>query len=251
VSFRSVYAVTDAWRESGWPEGLRWRLLLWVARNLDDKSLTLLRSQQRLAEELRVTDRYVRTVMSYWKHADVLVCVQRGGGKTRKPALYRLNLDALELVARQNADSQVAAQDLSPEVQEFRVAENDPLLRNSKSSGESSPTPDIQEFRSNEPDASSSGESVVLRNSSASGGCGYSGTPGVPTLHRRSQIQRREETEVAPPESETTTPPRSLARTAEGRLASARTGNVNEESAEVRARRLQAAALLEKLKRES
>lgn len=101
VSFTCTKAVLDVWQRARWPanQQVHWRALIWLARNSDERTREVVRSQTRLAQELCVSERHVRRVISYWRTLGVLRTLQHGGGRAKKAARYRFQLDRLEGLA--------------------------------------------------------------------------------------------------------------------------------------------------------
>jgi hypothetical protein len=103
LSFRSCYAVIDA-EQLGCRQGpLAWRLLRWLVRNADDKTLRVRRSQKRLAAELWVTDRSVRAAIGFWRAKGVLRLIERGG-RREQASEYAVDLGALQVFALREQD---------------------------------------------------------------------------------------------------------------------------------------------------
>jgi hypothetical protein len=187
MSFKGVYAVADAWQRSGWDGGFAWRLLLWLMRNADDKSMTVIRSQLRLSEEFGVSDRHIRTHLAAWRERGVLRLIEHGGGSRKKPAKYSIDLEALKLYSLQQADERVRSKQRTAEAHEFQVAGS---LVNSGMPYGSTIANGSQEVCGLPESAGKVGASGVdsrLRksdDSTAELSMDNTGTPGVPTLQR-------------------------------------------------------------------
>lgn len=105
MSFKAVYAVIDAWTKAGrmYMHGRQWGALLLLARHTDQQTMTVLRSQARLAEELGASPRHVRRLLEPWRARGILLVTEHGGGRKArgttetKPSRYRIDLSALEV----------------------------------------------------------------------------------------------------------------------------------------------------------
>ena len=83
---------------------MRWKILLWLIRHADDKSLTVARSQERLAAELCGSARHIRRSIAFWRSVGVLRVSDRGGGLARRPSRYVMDLPALEVYSLRESD---------------------------------------------------------------------------------------------------------------------------------------------------
>jgi hypothetical protein len=195
--------------------------------------MTITRSQDRLARELCVSDRHVRTGLAHWKRCGVLRVLKHGGGTSRKPSQYGINLEKLKLHALQLSDSEAWTAPTTPEVHEFHLAENDPLQRNSMSSGVSAITPEVLGVPQLHGHSESSGVQPTLRNKTAN--CdSHSGRLGVPGT-QRSESEKK--TDMASAQSHAPVAPRARPAGPTGQRA-----RIEPSSAEEIARRRQAAA---------
>ena len=174
MSYRACYAVISAWQRV---HKLRasvgeWTLLLWLCRQTDDKTLTVIRSQDRLGEELGVSGRQIRTYMKVWKSRGVLRVLEHGGGHGRKPAKYAIDLTALEVFLLKQVDLAAA------EVMDFRSRGESGPCGSPSISGEDEATSEAQELPKLNSIEKTSGVGSQLRKSEP---CfdDNSGTPGT------------------------------------------------------------------------
>jgi hypothetical protein len=194
--------------------------------------MTVIRSQARLAAELRVSDRHVRNGIAFWRAKQVLQEIERGGGSGRKPSKYRLDIAALKLYALEQAD-QIAGSlpvaaipnaEITPEVQEFRVADSGDQLRKANGSGVNGATQEAHTVPEFDGTRDSSGVSAHLRNDferTPEQIAPNSGSPGVPTLHSLHSLREEIISEVCAPVPETQARPSPPARPAKRRAVSA------------------------------
>lgn len=181
MSFRAVYAVVDAWQKVTRlrSETIAWPLLIWMARNADDKTLTIIRSQARLAEELGTTDRTVRKGVAWWQKPGVLWVIEHGGGRARKPARYRIDLDNLKVYAMRCQDRTTAEAQALPELGASSAT------RKPKTSGVGNHSPEVHALPELDTDAATSGVGSELRKFEG-GLVPNSGSPGLPGIQRSS-----------------------------------------------------------------
>lgn len=223
MSFRAVYAVADAWHAARWPAGFEWRLLMLLARNTDNETLTVIRSQDRLGKELGVSGRHVRTHLKAWRDRGVLHIIEHGGGTGRKPAKYAINLDALKVVAMREAERVHQSDRATAERKRFHSGEAKDLKsssRNSCTSGVEALSPEIAAVPQFCGSVETSTVSDQLRNSgdvTPEQTGTNSGSAGLPTLHR--VIDSENSSEVGAVQTEAPKPTNSLAM-ATGALAS-------------------------------
>ncbi len=206
MSWKGAYAFIDAWKLSGFAEGSAWHLLGWMIRNTDDGTMTITRSQERLAEELIVCARQVRTAITFWERAGVLQVVSHGGGTGRKAAKYRIRLDNLQVfslgLTRRKA-RKLKNRKSTVEVQEFHLGKTDPSLRNSNSSTEAAGTVEVPRVPQCENALPSSTVEAPLWKSNAPTvevQSTYCGSPGVPGIQR---FRDSEKKDMAPAQSQT------------------------------------------------
>jgi hypothetical protein len=240
MSFRSCYAVIDAWQKvHRLRDGIgEWALLLWLCRQADDKTMTVVRSQARLGAELGVTDRTIRDYIRAWRDRGVLQILEHGGGQGRKPARYRIALPALEVFALKNSLP-------TPERQNFRMAKNGANSGSPNSSGVESATPEPQTLPQLDSGAESSGVEPQLRKFPGAFEPN-SGSPWASTSSEYSEKIRSKEAlpqDIAQPQARSLTrSPRTAARS--------RAHGLDESDPRIQEKRRQAMELLEKLKRE-
>lgn len=217
MSFRSVYAVCDAWHAARWPAGLEWRLLMLLARQTDDKSLTVIRSGALLGSELGVSDRHVRTHLKYWRSRGVLHTVEHGGGTDRKPAKYRLDLDALRVVAIREADRVTA------ERKEFRRSAAESPCGSPCSSAVSTTTSEVHAVPQLQMAAPGSGVEHQLRkegDATPEVSSTHCGSPAVPSLQRFRESENQTKVGASKFDDESAAPSLAMAK---GALARAQT----------------------------
>lgn len=217
MSFRTVYAVCDAWGAALWRGGLEWRLAMHLARQTDDKTLTVIRSSARLGAELGVSDRHVRTYLKYWRERGVLRTVEHGGGTDRKPAKYQFDLGALKVVAMREAERVTA------ERKEFRSGDTETPCGSPCTSAETMISTEPHEVPQSTDGATTSGVIEPLRNSddaTAEVSAANCGSAAVPTLQR--VIDSKNSEEVGTVQADATSQANSLA-TATRALASSPT----------------------------
>ncbi len=191
-------------------DSLQWLLLLWLARNTDDKTLTVIRSQTRLAEELNVTDRSVRTWERFWRERGVLHVIEHGGGRNRKPARYRIDLDNLRIYAMR------ANERATPETPWLPELSREHATRKPMTSGVTDPSPETCVLPELSGDNSTSGVEPLLRKFGG-GSKPYSGSPCVSASSDSSSekiISKERVSHVSTPSIE-----RPLARLPVGQLA--------------------------------
>lgn len=221
MSFRGVYAVIDAWQRASnlCAETTTWRLLLWMARNADDKTLTVIRAQARLGAELATSDRTVRTGIHHWVSVGVLQVLEHGGGRARKPSRYLINLEALRLHALR------CMKHPTPEAHTVPELGPSDATRKSRTSGVTDPTPEVHTLPEFNSDVPTSGVAGQLRKFEG-GFTSNSGSPGLPGIHRSSEKRR---SEVVSSHGLTPSLGHPLARSPEGRLTGASDSQLTEE----------------------
>jgi hypothetical protein len=151
-----VYCVVDAWKDCGWPQSTNWTALLWLARHTHDKSMTVIISQRELGADLGLGERQARRAITLWRTTNVLKTLEHGGGPSRKPAKYAIDLEQLQRYAiresklRTTKMSGVEAESqdvhICPESPEGACPEIAPELRTSEHA-----TPDIKDPISGHP----------------------------------------------------------------------------------------------------
>ncbi len=181
MSFRAVYEVVDAWQKVTRlrSETIAWRLLIWMARNTDDSTLTIIRSQARLAEELGTTDRTVRSGVASWERLGILRVIEHGGGRARKPARYRIDLANLTVYAMRCHERATAEAHALPELS------GSITTRKSRTSGVGGPSSEVHRLPELDIDAPASGVESELRKFEG-GLAPNSGSPELPGIQRSS-----------------------------------------------------------------
>jgi hypothetical protein len=211
VSFKGCYAVIDAWQRACAirSDSLEWRLLIWLIRHTDDKTMTVIRSQDRLGEELGTSDRQVRTYLKMWRERGILIVVEHGGGQGRKPAKYRIDLTALEMYTLRRSERE------TPEVQEFRSSSRPEPCGSPKTSGVGGVTPEAHGVPEFDSVACTSGVEPELRKFEG-GFTANSGSPWTSSSSEYSEKNSEEASSRGPAQPGA----RSLTRLPKGRLAS-------------------------------
>lgn len=217
MSYRTMQAVVDAWQRGCRLRADRrdWLLLLWLARNTDDKTLTVIRSQDRISQEIDLSERSQRTYLKFWRDLSVLQVIEHGGGRARKPARYRFDLDALRVYSMRSEERATAAAHGLPEL------EANSATRKSRTAGVAEPTPAVHTPPELGAVVATAGVVPELRQFGG-GSDPYSGSPCTSA----SQICSSDKTlsEVRLPLDSNQPLARPLARSPQGRLAGASEG---------------------------
>lgn len=124
-----------------------WGLLLWIARYCDQDTGRITRSQERLAKELDVSTRRIRTYLRTWRERGVIVVVRHGGGPKKQPAILEVRTRAIEeyIVKWAYANKTAPTSPEGPQVPELSGTKSQ---RKRLASGVLDATPEALRFRS-------------------------------------------------------------------------------------------------------